>query len=119
MTRFLFPLLAGLVVAAVWTPPIAAMTGPVVGERFAQCDRSPRVTCVVDGDTLWVRGTKIRLADINTPEISSPGCPREAQLGARATQRLIALLNSGPFVLEREARDADWFGRKLRVLKRS
>lgn len=86
--------------------------------HFARCEGSGRVTCVVDGDTIWYQGTKIRLADINAPEISHPGCRFEAELGERATRRLTALLNEGPFSLRREGRDSDRYGRKLRVVMR-
>ncbi len=85
---------------------------------FSRCSGSGRVTCVVDGDTIWYRGSKIRLADINTPEISRPACSAEAELGERATRRLTNLLNSGPFSLLREGRDKDRFGRLLRVITR-
>jgi endonuclease YncB( thermonuclease family) len=34
---------------------------------------------VVDGDTFWYQGTKIRIADINAPEVSHPGCPQKAE----------------------------------------
>ena len=90
------------------------------GERalFTRCEGSGRVTCVVDGDTIWYRGTKIRIADINTPEISRPSCAHEADLGERATLRLTALLNAGGFTLERDGRDEDRYGRKLRVVTR-
>lgn len=86
--------------------------------EFAKCGSVKRITCVVDGDTLWHEGTKIRIADIDTPEITRPGCSAERQLGERATQRLIVLLNSAPFRLERQGRDQDRFGRKLRVVMR-
>lgn len=46
---------------------------------FDKCSGSGRITCVVDGDTIWYQGTKIRLLDINTPEISRPECAREAR----------------------------------------
>lgn len=85
---------------------------------FSICQGSGRVTCVVDGDTIWYRGEKIRIADINTPETSRPSCTSEAELGARATQRLLALLNQGPFSLERDGRDTDRYGRLLRVITR-
>jgi endonuclease YncB( thermonuclease family) len=77
-----------------------------------------RVTCVVDGDTFWLDGTKYRIADINTPEISSPQCAREADLGRRATERLAELLNAGPFTLSSIDRDEDQYGRKLRIVSR-
>ena len=68
--------------------------------HFALCDGPVRVSCMVDGDTIWYRGAKIRLADINAPETSHPDCQYEANLGHRATQRLMALLNAGRFSLE-------------------
>ena len=85
---------------------------------FSICSRSGRITCVVDGDTIWYRGDKIRISDINTPEVSRPSCAYEAELGERATNRLLALLNEGPFTLEREGRDLDRYGRQLRIIRR-
>lgn len=85
---------------------------------FAPCTTAARVTCVVDGDTIWYRGNKIRLADINTPEISQPACAAEAQRGRAARDRLVALLNEGPFTLEAQGRDTDRYGRLLRVIRR-
>lgn len=86
--------------------------------RFEICAPGPRVTCVVDGDTFWLEGTKIRIADINTPETSQPGCAAEAELGRRATRRLVELLNAGPFALEVNGRETDRYGRALRVVTR-
>ncbi|MCL4673673.1 MAG: thermonuclease family protein [Sphingomonadaceae bacterium] len=89
--------------------------------RFSQCSGSVRVTCVVDGDTIWYQGTKIRVADINAPEVSKPDCAREAMLGDRATARLTDLLNAGNFALVRPAGtpDRDKYGRSLRELHRN
>lgn len=86
--------------------------------RFDICAPGPRVTCVVDGDTFWLEGTKIRIADINTPETSQPSCAAEAALGKRATRRLVELLNAGPFELEVQGRETDRYGRALRVVTR-
>jgi micrococcal nuclease len=86
--------------------------------RFALCGAGARVNCVVDGDTFWYRGEKVRIADINTPETSDPNCAAEARLGAKATGRLQALLNEGPFTLEHAARDRDRYGRLLRTVTR-
>lgn len=77
-----------------------------------------RDNCVIDGDTFWYRGEKIRVADINTPEVGEPACAREAELGAAATGRLHALLNAGPFTLEEIDRDRDQYGRLLRTVTR-
>jgi endonuclease YncB( thermonuclease family) len=60
---------------------------------FAPCAVGSRDTCVVDGDTIWLDGVKIRIADIDTPEIRQPKCSGEKVLGERAKQRLIVLLN--------------------------
>ncbi len=85
---------------------------------FALCTDAPRINCVVDGDTFWINGEKIRLADINAPETHSATCAAERALGEKATRRLIVLLNSGPFSLETEGRATDRYGRALRVAKR-
>ena len=86
--------------------------------RFDSCGGGARVTCIVDGDTIWYRGEKIRIADIDTPEVSQPGCAREAELGAAATRRMRSLLNEGPFSLEPVDRDRDRYGRLLRTVTR-
>ncbi|ANU07017.1 thermonuclease family protein [Paraurantiacibacter namhicola] len=92
---------------------------PGTPSTFAPCTSAPRVTCVVDGDTFWLDGTKVRVADINTPETHRPACAAERALGEQATRRFTQLLNAGPFQLEAAgARDTDRFGRKLRVVTR-
>jgi len=86
---------------------------------YSLCSGSVRFHCVVDGDTIWHQGTKIRVADIDTPEVSKPRCSSEAALGAKATKRLLQLVNLGPFELQGwPGRDEDKYGRKLRVLVR-
>ncbi len=82
---------------------------------FAICDGPVRDDCVVDGDTFWFGGDKYRIADINTPETSSPDCDAELALGLRATRRLAALLNADRFSLAPADRDIDRYGRKLRI----
>lgn len=86
--------------------------------RFSVCNIVRR-TCVVDGDTFWLEGVKYRIADIDTPEISPPRCEYERELGYRARDRLLVLLNEGPFELRATARtDEDRYGRKLRSVWR-
>ena len=87
---------------------------------FAACAGSVRENCVVDGDTFWIDGIKVRIADIDTPEISAPKCPSERALGERAIRRLIQLLNSGRFELGGwDGTDVDQYGRKLRIVLRN
>jgi micrococcal nuclease len=92
---------------------------PVAGSGpFRLCAGDGRLNCVVDGDTIWHGGIKIRIADIDTPEVFSPKCASEAALGRRATERLLELINAGPFEVVRSGRDADRYGRKLRMIER-
>lgn len=83
------------------------------------CGEETRYNCVVDGDTIWLRGEKIRVADIDTPEVGEPRCKAEYQLGMKATYRLQELLNEGPWSVKAIGdRDTDGYGRSLRVLIR-
>lgn len=86
--------------------------------RFTICHTGGGLNCVVDGDTLWVNGMKIRIADIDAPETHPPRCEREAQLGARATARLQELMNAGPFEMRVPDRPTDRYGRALRIVIR-
>lgn len=85
---------------------------------FSRCSGPIRITCVVDGDTIWLEGQKIRVADINAPEVSNPDCPTEGALGSRATSRLTVLLNDGGFSLRAVDHEEDRYGRKLRIITR-
>lgn len=87
-------------------------------QHFTVCGAGQRINCVVDGDTFYFRGEKIRVADINTPEVSQPKCAAEARLAAEATRRFRSLLNAGSIELRRGARDEDRYGRKLRTVHR-
>lgn len=74
---------------------------------------------VIDGDTIDVDGIRIRLLGIDTPETHPARCRYEAELGARATRRLEALLAEGEFELVPSGRDEDRYGRKLRRVERN
>lgn len=118
----------GLGAGAVWSnienrqaqaQPLVAMTSPAP-RVFSLCHTGGGTNCVVDGDTVWVDGVKIRVADIDAPETHPPRCDQEAELGRRATERLLDLVNAGPFEMRAfDGRDADRYGRKLRVLLRN
>lgn len=91
---------------------------PAIVVRYNLCGISRR-NCVVDGDTLWIGEVKVRIADIDAPEISAPSCSQELERGEQAKLRLLELINDGPFEVRRIAdRDADQYNRKLRVLVR-
>ncbi len=92
---------------------------PLKGVHFGKCGWGVRYNCVVDGDTFYLDGQKIRVADIDTPETRGARCRYEARLGARAAKRFTELLNEGPITLKPiSGRDKDRYGRKLRVIYR-
>ncbi len=84
---------------------------------ISKCGSGNRVTCVVDGDTMWLRGEKIRMMNYDTPEPMTNICGgrREKQLAAKATKRLIQLLNNGPYTVERHGEDR--YGRTLAIVR--
>jgi len=113
--------IAGISLAwPLWAEAGITVTAPIDREAaaFSRCNGPGRVTCVVDGDTFWYRGLKIRIADINAPELGHPSCAFEARLAESATRRLTELLNAGPFTLAVEGRETDRYGRALRVVLR-
>jgi micrococcal nuclease len=77
---------------------------PVV--NLAICgNRQPNTsdkTCIVDGDTLWLSGTNLRLQDFDTPESRTNICGsfREIDLARAATLRLQDLLNNNAWTIE-------------------
>ncbi len=115
---------AGLV--ALW-PRLEALLPPSTVDQvsqsapysltFGECGSASQAACVVDGDTFWLDGMKVRIADIDTPELSPPRCDHERDLGLKAKARLRELLSAGPFTLVRGTRDEDRYGRKLRVVR--
>lgn len=78
--------------------------------RMPTCLGPIRHNCVVDGDTAWVDGEKIRVGGIDAPEIDGK-CSYERSLAQRAKHRLSELLSSEPFAVARVGRDR--YGRTL------
>ncbi len=97
---------------------LSASAADTESASFTFCHSGGGTNCVVDGDTIYYRGTKIRIADIDTPETHGPRCPAEAERGAVATRRMQQLVNAGPFSLQSINRDEDRYGRKLRIITR-
>ncbi len=97
---------------------IGFMDSQQVSERidFNRCHIGGGYNCVVDGDTIWMNGQKIRIADIDTPETHDYGCQSEKDLGDRATNRLEEILESGSITLQSINRDKDQYGRLLRIV---
>ena len=93
----------------------SAATTPVRAS-FGYCHTGGGTNCVVDGDTLWLGGEKIRVADIDAPETHPARCAEEQALGDRASRRLQQLLNTGAVSLVAIDRNRDRYGRKLRIV---
>lgn len=74
------------------------------------CSGQNRVTCVVDGDTVWIKGEKIRLEGIDAPEPRGR-CYDELIGAAKATERLRVLLTTNHFTIDRSGKDR--YGRTL------
>ncbi|MGA9582407.1 MAG: thermonuclease family protein [Allosphingosinicella sp.] len=95
---------------------------PLLSERESPPIRRPRGgnVRVIDGDTFDYAGVRIRVADIDTPEVRGR-CSFETALAARATRRMRQLLAEGDFDLHPlgNGRDEDRYGRKLRIVTRN
>jgi endonuclease YncB( thermonuclease family) len=72
--------------------------------------QGPRTHCVVDGDTVWLDGEKIRLVDIDAPELAGR-CEIERRLAIAARDRLVELLRERPADIVRTGTDR--YGRTL------
>jgi endonuclease YncB( thermonuclease family) len=95
-------------------PRTSGARNDAVRAAFGTCHSGGGTNCVVDGDTFWIGGEKVRIAGIDAPETHPPGCAEEARLGDAATERLRALLNSGAVTMTGIDRDRDRYGRLLR-----
>jgi endonuclease YncB( thermonuclease family) len=85
--------IVGLGVGSLWVNveqrlAVASIPAVQIQRDFTLCETGGGVNCVVDGDTIWIDGEKIRVADIDAPETHAPRCRAEAELGRRATLRL-------------------------------
>lgn len=94
----------------------AAQTAP---DRLAEGGAAvaPAAVRVIDGDTFEHDGMRVRVADIDAPELDGR-CAYETELAARATGRLRALLVGGDVARSPspDGRDEDRYGRKLRIV---
>ena len=85
---------------------------------FPTCPSGSRQTCIVDGDTLWLRGHKIKIKGIQVPKVREAQCAAEAELGEKAKRRLIELLSRAPFrVIYNGGANTDEYGNRLRIIE--
>ena len=119
---WLAPLL--LLAGALLDPSLIQPVGPLgateaVAATFTPCGPGRGSACVIDGDTFKLGDRKIRITGIDAPELAEPRCPAEAALARRAADRLLVLLNQGPFVMvAHRLQRQDRRGRDLMVIRR-
>tara|TARA_B100001093_G_scaffold198605_1_gene190894 strand:+ start:530 stop:952 length:423 start_codon:yes stop_codon:yes gene_type:complete len=73
-----------------------------------------------DGDTCYVTidgtKTKIRLLELDTPEISKPKCEAELELGLTARDYINTRIENAQTIEFKTDYELDWFGRTLSYL---
>ncbi len=121
---WLVPLLA--IGGALLDPSLIPPVGPLaaapeqVTATFTLCGPGRGVACVTDGDSFKLGDRKIRITGIDAPELAEPKCAAEAVLARRAADRLLVLLNQGPFeMLAHRLQRQDRHGRDLMVIQRN
>lgn len=101
---------------------VLAITSALAAQPMLQICRigqpnTPDKTCIVDGDTIWLEGENLRLEGFDTPEPQTQICggDREKALAAQASARLMELLNTNTWTVERSG--VDRYGRTLATIR--
>jgi endonuclease YncB( thermonuclease family) len=110
-----------IVVAAVLNLILPAAAFSADNPKLEMCGNRPNTsdkTCLVDGDTLWLNGENIRLKDFDTPEPQTAICGGEAEqdLADKASARMLELLNSHDWTIERFGLDSTSSKRRLATI---
>ena len=74
-------------------------------QKFGDCEDGSN--CIVDGETIRIGGSLVKIAGMEAPRIHSPRCSQEMQLGVSAVGKLHDLLNSGEVTTGAEVRQPD------------
>ena len=84
---------------------VAPSLGVTTVPAFAETVDGRRIIIIIDGDTIDVRGERIRILNIDAPESFRSRCEAELKLALRTKERLAELLRAGPVELNREGQD--------------
>ena len=84
----------------------------ITAVALSLCAADARSNCVHDGDTFWHEGEKVRIADIDTPELTGQ-CAYERDLAVKARDRLLGILQAS-YIIQRQGKDR--YGRTLAVI---
>jgi micrococcal nuclease len=118
----LVPLLA--LAGALFDPSLIAPFGPLavreeVTATFTPCGPQPSGACVIDGGMVQLGDRAIRIVGVDAPKLGQARCPAEAALARRSADRLLVLLNQGPFdMVAHRLQRMDRRGHDLMVLER-
>ena len=86
-------------------------TTPIALARLVTASAASAATILIDGDTVEIDGTRIRIVDIDTPETFRPRCENELVLGLKAKEHLRIMLDSGDVTFQPTGHDR--YGRTL------
>jgi endonuclease YncB( thermonuclease family) len=75
--------------------------------RFGQCYNAGGPDCVLDGDTIYLGGDKVKIAGMVTAKIQSASCDHERIRGIDAALQLATLINKGDVTLGGTVRSPD------------
>lgn len=89
---------------------LVAVCAAADAQALPLCSGGKRISCVVDGDTFWLAGEKIRIEGVDAPEMDGR-CLAERERARRATARLSKLLAGRSIDLRRNG--TDLYGRTL------
>ena len=95
-------------------PPAPAGSMTSSGLVFGLCSEGGLTNCVQSGDSFYLKGKTVRIADIEAPQLYGAACPKEAEIGQASALKLQQILNSGELELARTDQDLDRYGLLLR-----
>ena len=96
--------------------PVAGEPSRSSGLVFGFCSEGGLTNCVASGDSFYLGGKTVRIAEIEAPQLYGAACPKEAALGRQSAAKLQKLLNSGEIETTRVAQDLDRYGLLLRTV---
>jgi micrococcal nuclease len=96
--------------------PAQALAGSTTsnGLVFGLCSDGGLTNCVQSGDSFYLKGKTVRIADIEAPQLYGAACREEAELGRASAVKLQQILNSGELRLTATGQDLDRYGVLLR-----
>jgi endonuclease YncB( thermonuclease family) len=75
--------------------------------EFPICGSGKRITCVVDGDTVWFEGVNYRFEEIDTPEKgTAPSAWKKACRQSKRRSAWAEILSTQEFTIKRRGRTA-------------